>query len=451
MPDARDWKAATAETVGHLSRLIRIDTTNPPGNELPAILEIRDILTGSGFRPEGITIVPSAPNRANLVARLRGDGSMRPLLLSGHVDVVAAERQHWSHDPFGGDVIDGEVWGRGALDMKGFLAMYLQVFLEAHRRRTIPKRDLILAAVADEENGFAHGSKLLVDEHRELIDAEYGLTEGGAMTVPVGAARVYPIGVAEKGVCWLRMTARGRPGHGSIPHGDNAVFHLVRALDRLRRARHLPVHLSEPYRLMITAVARQARFPFGALAGLLRSRLVVRLLLRAAKGRAGTILTAMTTNTVSPTILAAGAKTNVIPSVAEAHIDCRALPGQTSDDVMRDVLAVAGPNVQLEVLHTTAGTAFPIQTPFYRLLERATRRMDPKALVTPMMSPGATDACHYQRAGIIVYGFTPGVLPDGFPFLALAHGHDERLPVSFIESGLPALWEVVAESCAMTA
>jgi acetylornithine deacetylase/succinyl-diaminopimelate desuccinylase-like protein len=448
MKNPIDWKSAADETVSHLSRLIRAETVNPPGNELPAIQVIKEILERDGLGSGDFSILESAPGRVNLVARLRGDGSRRPLLLSGHVDVVPVERAHWSHDPFGGEVINGEVWGRGALDMKGFLAMYLQVFLQARRRGLPLKRDLILAAIADEEAGFTHGSKFLSEQHRDLIDAEYGLTEAGGFPLYLGKTKAYMIQVAEKGICWLRMTAHGKPGHGSLPHDDNAVLHLARAVDRIRRAGHLPVHITPTFRSMLKAASSQVRSPVGALAGLLASPALVNLALRATKGYSHSMLTAMTTNTCTPTVLQAGTKTNVIPSTAEVHLDCRKLPGQSLEDVRREVLAVTGPGVTLEPLVTSDGAEVSTETPLYKTLERHTRRLDPQGIIIPLLMPGATDASEYQKAGIQVYGFTPGLLPPEFPTMTLGHGHDERLPVSFITSGLPVLWDVVEEVCA---
>ncbi len=446
MPNPISWPASTDETVQNLVRLIQAETVNPPGNELPAILVVKDILEREGFSaPDDFTIVEAAPNRVNLIARLRGDGSQRPLLLSGHVDVVPVERDKWSHDPFGGEIINGEVWGRGALDMKGFLAMYLQTFLQVHRQGLPLKRDLILAAIADEEAGFESGSKFLVKQHRELIDAEYGFTEGGGFTMHLGKTRLYMIQVAEKGICWLRMTARGAPGHGSLPHDDNAVFHLAEAVEKLRRARHLPVHITPTFARMISSASGQIKSPLGALAGLLRSPAVVNLLLRAAKGRSKSLLTALTTNTCTPTALKAGQKINVIPSSAEALLDCRKLPGQSPEDVMREIRAITGDKINLEPIDTSQGTEFSVDTPLYRLLERETRKLDPQGIVVPLMMPGGTDTCNFQDAGITVYGYTPGLLPADFPVVSLGHGHDERLPVSFIESGLPVLWNVVSE------
>jgi acetylornithine deacetylase/succinyl-diaminopimelate desuccinylase-like protein len=442
-----NWKISSDETVKNLVRLIQAETVNPPGNELPAILIVKDIFESAGFPQEEIKIVESAPNRVNLVARLHGDGSQRPLLLSGHVDVVPVEREHWSHDPFGGEVIDGEVWGRGALDMKGFLAMYLQVFLELFRRKEPLKRDVILAAIADEEAGFIHGSRFLVEQHRELIDAEYGLTEGGAMTIHFGNIKLYPIQVAEKAVCWLRMRARGKPGHGSMPHADNPVLLLAQAIERIRRVKHLPVHLSPTFLKMLDGAQVQLQFPLSSLVGLLHSPGVMNLLLNTLKGDSSNMLRALVSNTISPNMLHAGSKINVIPSTAEAEIDSRLVPGQTSEDVIREIHEIVGEAIEVEEVYTTMGAEFSMETPFFKLLESRTRKMDPEGLVIPMLMPGATDACQYQRAGITVYGFTPGILPAGMQILQMAHGHNERMPISYIASGLPVLWDVVNEFC----
>jgi acetylornithine deacetylase/succinyl-diaminopimelate desuccinylase-like protein len=442
-----NWQMASEETVRHLVMLIQAETTNPPGNELPAILIVKDILEGAGFPQEAFKIVESAPNRVNLIARIKGDGSERPFLLSGHVDVVPVEREHWSHDPFGGEVIDGAVWGRGALDMKGFVAMYLQVFLGLFHQKIPLKRDVILAAIADEEAGFTHGSQFLVEQHRELIEAEYGLTEGGAMTIYFGKNRVYPIQAAEKGVCWLRARAQGKPGHGSIPHSENAVFFLAQAIEKLRQAGHLPVHLTPTFLKMLDAAGSQVKFPLNSLTKLLHSPMLMNIVIDILKGDSRNMLTALVTNTISPTMLQAGNKVNVIPSVAEVGIDCRLVPGQTPEDVIREIHQIVGGGIELEPVYTTSGAEFSTETPLFKLMERRTRKMDPGGLVIPMLMPGATDACQYQNAGIKMYGFTPGILPPNMPMMQMAHGHDERMPVSFIESGLPVLWDVVNEFC----
>jgi acetylornithine deacetylase/succinyl-diaminopimelate desuccinylase-like protein len=442
-----NWKMATEETVNHLVRLIQAETVNPPGNELPAILILKDILEGAGIPQDAFKIVESAPNRVNIIARIKGDGSERPFLLSGHVDVVPVEKEHWSHDPFGGEVIDNAVWGRGALDMKGFLAMYLQIYLNIFRQKIPLKRDIILAAIADEEAGFIHGSQFLVEQHRELIDAEYGMTEGGAMTIYFGKTRVYPIQVAEKAVCWMRARVHGKPGHGSIPHSDNPVYYLAQAIEKLRRARHLPVHLTPTFLNMLDGAGAQLQFPLNTLTRALHSSTLMSFVLDRMKGDSSNMVRALVTNTVSPTMLHAGTKVNVIPSVAEVDIDCRLVPGQTPDSVKNEIHQIVGEGIELETVYTTSGAEFSTDTPLFRLMERRTRQMDPGGLVIPMLMPGATDACQYQNAGIKVYGFTPGILPPGMPIMQMAHGHDERIPVSFIESGLPVLWDVVNEFC----
>lgn len=442
-----NWKENVDETVQNIVRLVRAETVNPPGNEMPAIMIVKDILEKADFPQKAFTIVESAPNRVNLVARLRGDGSKRPLLLSGHVDVVPVERDKWTHDPFGGEIINGEIWGRGTLDMKGFLAMYLQVFLMLFRQQVPLKRDIILAAIADEEAGMVHGSRFLVDEHPELIGAEYALTEGGAMTVSLGKLRTYPIQVAEKGVCWMVARAHGEPGHGSIPNPDSAVMRLASGLARLRKAGHLPVHLTPTVRKMLQAIVGQRGFPANALLPLLNSEALLGLLLNRISGPTRGMLMALTTNTVSPNILQAGVKANVIPSEAEVTLDCRTLPGQTAQDAMREVQAVMGEDIEMEQVMSWQGPEFPTDTDLYRLMVRETQKMDSSGTVMPMLMPGATDARQYQRAGIKVYGFTPGILPPELPILKMAHGHDERMPISYIESGLPTLWNVVHEFC----
>ena len=447
MKEQINWKLATEETVKHLVSLVKTQTINPPGNELPAIMVIKEILEGEGFPQEAIKIVESAPNRVNLVARIKGDGSARPLLLSGHVDVVPVEREQWSHDPFGGEVIDGEVWGRGAIDMKGFLAMYLQIFIELYKRKIPLKRDVILAAIADEELGFIHGSNFLVEQHRELIEAEYGLTEAGGFTYYFGKYRVYPIQVAEKAVVWLKMRARGRAGHGSVPSADNPVVTLSRAIEKIGHTRHLPVHLSPPFLRMLEAAGAQLQFPMRTLTGLVRSPGVLNLALNNIKADGMNVLKALVTNTVSPNMLHAGTKLNVIPSVAEADIDCRLVPGQSPEKAIREIQRIVGDEIELEPIYTTGGAEFSTETPLFKLLEKRTHQMDPGGIVIPLLMPGATDACQYQKAGIIMYGFTPGILPPGLAILQLAHGHNERMPISFLETGLPVLWDVVTEFC----
>ena len=442
-----EWKSNINETIENLITLIQAKTVNPPGDEKIAIMRIKEILDQSGFPKEQYRILEATNNRFNLVARIPGDGSKRPLLLSGHVDVVPVEPEYWSHDPFGGEIVDGYIWGRGAVDMKSAVAMYLQIFLMAFRNKLPLKRDLIFAAIADEEAGFEYGSKFLVKNYKELIDAEYGLTETGGLTLYMGGKKIYPIQIAEKGYAWLKVVANGKPGHGSMPHLDNSVYFMSEALYRLKKAGHLPYHITEPYEAMIGALRKQLPSLTGIGIGLLRSPLILNLLMKQLTQEASQLLMALVTNTVSPTILKAGKKANVIPSSTEGQFDCRLLPGQSPEDVMREILSITGDKISLEVISSSSGAQFPVNTAVYRILEKRILDMDPDGAVIPFMIPGATDASVYQQLGIKVYGFTPGILPEDYPYMEMPHGHNERIPVKTIETGVKALWETVNEIC----
>ena len=439
------WAQITEETVEHLSRLIRFDTSNPPGNETPAALYLKQVFERKGFHE--MHLLESALRRGNLVVRLRGDGSAPPLLLCAHLDVVPAEPDRWTHPPFSGKVVDGAVWGRGALDMKHMAAMSLMVLLLAKRYSLPLRRDLIFAAVADEEAGSDHGTRWLVENHPDLLRAEYALNELGGMMTPMAGQRVYPIQVAEKGICWLKMRARGRPGHGSAPHGDNAVVHLGQALVRIGDGRGMPLHITAPVASFVRDLAARLPFPQRMLLRrLLRPRLAPYVLARLPPDQATFFRTALS-NTVTPTCLRAGVKTNVIPSQAEADLDCRLLPGYTADDALREIGAIVGSRVALEPVRVSPGVEFDSNTEFFRLLQRTLSAHDPAALPLPYMSPTFTDAHQLSRLGITVYGFTPGHPPEGLPLLRLIHAHDERIPIASLHFGMRVLWDVVRRFC----
>jgi acetylornithine deacetylase/succinyl-diaminopimelate desuccinylase-like protein len=253
---AIDWTAARAEAIGFLKDLIRIDTTNPPGNERAAAEWIARLLDREGIPYQ---LLESEPGRASLVARLQGSGAKPPLLLNAHLDVVPADREHWTHDPFAAVEADGFVWGRGALDMKNMAAMSLETVLLLHREHVALDRDVIFAAVADEEAGSRHGSLFLAEKHPDLVRAAFVLGEVGGHSVTVGATRFYPVQISEKGICWFELTAKGEPGHGSMPHSNNAVVRLARAVAALGGTR-LPQHTTPILeRHAVTAPPRSLR------------------------------------------------------------------------------------------------------------------------------------------------------------------------------------------------
>lgn len=440
-----DWQEVTAEAVGHLQALLRIDTTNPPGNEREAADYLAEVLSAEGYDP---VVLESAPGRGNLVARYRGSGVAPPLLLLSHLDVVPAEPERWERDPFGGEVADGMVWGRGALDMKGIVVMQLMTMLLLKRAGVPLARDVIFAATADEEMGGKYGAGFLVDRHPELVRAEHALTEFGGFPVDLGGRRIYLCQVAEKGVCWVRMRARGRPGHGSAPHRDNAVVKLAEAVAKLGRA-ELPFHRTDAAEEMFRGMARAVGGIRGAVMGLLLNPLLSGLIIRSfvPSPRFANYFHALLHNTVSPTVLRAGSKTNVIPSEAEAELDGRILPGQDLESFLTEVRAVVGDGFEFEPIEISPPVQTTSRTPLFQTMTEVLQRHDPGAAVVPMMMSGGTDAKHLARIGIPCYGFSPMRLPPEMDFLGMVHGHNERIPIDALAFGTQVLYEVVTEYC----
>ncbi len=444
---ALDFGAGSKEALGYLKELLRVDTSNPPGNERAAADILARVLAREGIAFETFEREPS---RTNLVARLPGSGRKPPLLLSGHLDVVPAEAAAWRHPPFSADEADGCVWGRGAIDMKNMVAMSLMTLLLLKRQRVPLERDVIFAAVADEEAGSRNGSLFLVERHAAAVEAEFVLTEAGGHTLHVGGARFYPIQVAEKGLCWFELAAAGPPGHGSMPHPHNAVSRLGAAIAALSRAR-LPQHNTEVVSGFIRALA--ARVPFAqrrALAALLTPALSPALLgwLERRDLEQALPLNAMLRNTATPTVLTGGQKVNVIPSTASVAVDGRIIPGQTTASFLDEIRRVVGGDVRLTVLDEHEGTTFETKTELYEAIVAVLARHDPKALPVPYMIPGFTDAFAYRKLGATCYGFSPVQLDPSMKFTRMYHGHDERIPVAGFAWGLRVLYDLVRDFCA---
>ena len=430
----------------HFKALLKIDTTNPPGNERAAAAYIAAVLEREGI---DYRIVESAPSRASLVARLRGSGRAGPLLLNGHLDVVPVDRSAWSHDPFAAVEADGCIWGRGAIDMKNMVAMSLMTLILLKRGGVALDRDVIFAAVADEEAGSRHGSLFLVEQHPELVRAEYVLNEVGGHTLHIGSGRFYPIQVAEKGICWFELTAEGEPGHGSMPRVQSAVLKLARAIARLGETR-LPQHNTEVVAGFLRTIARGAPFPQNqALPLLLNPRLAGQLLNLLEKRNAEQAIgiNAMLRNTATPTMLSAGKKVNVIPSTASAQVDGRILPGQSLQSFLAEVQQVIGSELKLNVLLHHDPVTFSAETPLYDAICRTLAHHDPSGMPVPYMIPGFTDSFAYARLGAICYGFSPVQLGPELNFTRMYHGHDERIPVAGFTWGLRVLHELVRDFC----
>lgn len=428
------------EAVLHLQNLLRIDTTNPPGNETAAAEYLARVLRQEGYEPQ---VLESTPGRGNVVARYHGTGELQPLLIYGHIDVVTAEPSRWSRGPFSGDVADGCIWGRGALDMKSMVAQELMVMLLLQRDRVALKRDVIFAATADEEVGGDAGIGYLVDHHPDLVRAEYGLSEGGGTTMYVAGREFYDVRTAEKGTCRFMLRASGQPGHGSIPRPDTSVERLARGVVALATTQL-------PFRPTPTAAAffqgvcdalglppeerRLTELNLGRVLGLLPVDL-------------RHFLNAITRDTAVPTGLRAGQKINVIPSVAEAQIDGRFLPGQTDEGFMHEVRHVVGEGYELEPFDITRPLEDPPGGPLYETIVDVMQRAAPTASVIPTMLSGATDAKHVARLGTRCLGFGPLRVPPGFPSDSLVHGHDERIPVEGYLWGTRVLYDIVTQFC----
>jgi len=421
-----------------LQRLIRFDTTNPPGNETECVAYIQGLLAEAGLET---ALLGRAPERQNLIARLKGRGEAPPLLLYGHADVVTTAGQRWTYPPFEGRIVDGYVWGRGALDMKGAVAMMVAAVLRARVEGLEPAGDVALAVVCDEEAGGDYGVKYLVESYPEQFTGmRYALGEFGGFTFRVGRASFYPIQVAEKAICWMRATIRGPGGHGSLPLRGGAMSKLARLLQRLEE-RRLPVHVTPVARQMIETMAAALSFPQGVVVRqLLNPGLCDRVL--KLLGERGQIFEPLLHNTVNATIVQGGEKVNVIPSEVTVQLDGRLLPGYSPGDMLAELRAVVGPEVELELVQHDPGPPEP-DLGLFDLLAGVLRQADPDGIPIPLMMTGTTDARFLSRLGIQTYGFTPMQLPAGFDLVRLAHAADERVPVGAVEFGARAIYEAL--------
>ncbi len=455
--DPIDWRVEGDRCVALLQDLIRIPTVNrgndsAEGHERPAAERIADFLREARVEPR---LLEPVKGRTSVVARIKGTGDKPPLLLNAHLDVVEADASRWRHPPFGGEIHDGYVWGRGAVDMKHMAAMSACVTAllgrKAHEGRL--ERDVIFAGVADEEAGCDKGSSFLVREHPDVVRAEYALGEIGAFSSNLFGRTFYPIQIAEKGLCWVRATFRGEPGHGSMPDRNSAVMKLARALKRLGR-KGLPKHPTAAVERFLHETARELPQPQRTvLRGLTQPQaaaLILEYLVRDPGQRRS--FDAMLANTATPTILHAGAKVNVIPSRATVELDGRVLPGQTTSSFLAELRDALGPdarNAELEVLRESPGLQMNAETPLFERLAATIRAHDPDGVPVPFMIPGFTDAHAYTRLGTICYGFSPVRFDPthGVSFARMYHGDDERVPVDGVRWGLRVLYEAVVGFC----
>ncbi len=454
-----DWERASAECVERVRALIRIPSVNPPGvpdgaagrdstgGETAAAAYCAEVLTSAGVAAE---VLETAPGRGSCFARLPATVADPdpPLILLSHLDVVPVDVESWSRDPFGGELIDGIIWGRGAVDMKNMVAMELSVMLALARADGERSRDVIFAAVADEEAGGVFGAGHWAAERPDLFSDAAGrpaaaaLNEVGGYSMTVGGRRVYTIQVAEKGIAWTRLHATGTTGHASMPHPDNAALKLAEAVTRLAAAPHAarmtPVVDEFLVALGLGAVADEIRSGNEAAAFATLEAEVDDPVLRRS-------IAAMLRDTVTPTMIRVGKKMNVIPGSGEAQVDVRTLPGTDQQALLAEMQATVDGLARVEPVITLPAVEAPSDSPIVGLMRDALLASDPGATAATMMITPGTDAKALATLGIPTYGFAPLQLAPEVPFLSLFHGHDERVPVSALRFGLPVLHRVVSQ------
>lgn len=439
-----DWESVGAETVSRLQTIIRFDTTNPPGNELPLALYLEAELREHGIETR---LFKPQENRAVLVGRIRGDGTKRPVILLSHMDVVGVERERWSVDPFAGEIRDGYLYGRGAIDDKGMLAANLMTVLLLKRALADGAkplaRDVIFLATSDEEAGGEWGMGWLVKHHPDVLDAEYAINEGGRTRIIEGGHRYLAVQSAEKVSHVVTVAAHGSAGHAAVPLPDNAIYRLARALETLSR-------YAEP--VMLTEITRKF---FGQLAEVWpreeeKKAMIDLVATDAKRGAAGAsvlsqipVFNAVLRNGISPTVVEGGKQFNVIPASAETVLNVRTLPGHSVDQVVNRLKAIVSePGVSIEI--TLRGEEAPASDPgsaMFAAIAASARELDPEMAVVPYLSTGVTDSARLRRLGVQAYGVLP------FPMLQSdeerMHGHDERVPLDSLHFGTRLIYGAI--------
>ena len=419
-----------------LSRLIRIDTTNPPGNETAAAELLRDYLESSGLECE---LYARIPERANLVARIRGRGDGPALLLLGHTDVVLADAAEWSVPPFSGEVRDDEVWGRGALDMKGQVAANAVAIASLARDGFEPRGDLIFAATADEEVGDGFGLSWLCTDHPDAIRCDYAINEGAGDRLELGGGVYYICSTAEKMSAPFRIRVHGRSGHASMPGiADNALVKAARLIERLAEYEHTP-QIQPEVEAFLRTVVGEVPSP---------GQVVARA--RAVDETAAALVEPLLAPTFAPTMISASRKRNVIPALCEVVVDCRLLPGQTPEHVEPLIREVLGHDVDYDLEFTEAqgGTRSPLDSPLWDALESFVAELEPGARPVPICCAGFTDSHWLREAfGTVAYGFFPLRVMSADVAAALIHSADERVPTADLELGVEWLRHAAHAVC----
>ena len=444
-PESRGWDVIGEDAVTILQNLLRFDTVNLPGNETPAAEYVAGLLAEVGIPVE---VIESEPGRGSVVGRLAATRPTgRPLLLTGHLDVVSVEREQWTRDPFGGEIHDGFIWGRGALDMKGQVAAELAVLRALARAGTPLHRDVTFAAFADEERGGLLGAAWLWQHRPDVLDAEYAINEGGGRSILAGDRRIYMCQSGEKGPARLQITARGPAGHASTPLDDTAMAKMSRALHRLT-AWEPPARLTTPVKVLMETIAQGLDGDgVAAVEAALADPTIEAIRAIPVDPLVHRTLRAITRDTAVPTVITGGKTINVIPSEVTLGVDCRILPGTDPDEWRTLVQSVVGDEVEVALLSRNPGIEFDPASPLFDLIKETIGELVPGATVAPYLTAGATDARHLPAT--MVYGFFPFPPSDrARTYAPLVHGHDERIAVEDLHFATRFLYEVTRKFCA---
>jgi len=423
------------ETIQVLQNLIRIDTSNPPGNETLAAEWIYNFLSNEGIEAE---LIESAPGRGNIISRLKGTGTGPSLLLLSHTDVVPSQdAKGWEVPPFSGELKDEYIWGRGALDTKCATAAQLMTYVRLFREGFKPNGDIIFAATADEESGGNFGVGWLIDHKFEAIKAEAVITEGGGELFPLKTTTPnYTIQISEKSIYWTRVKTRGEAGHGSMPGHVNkmAIVKMMKVIDKITKYKP-PIIIQDIFKETIKAIdlpaSKITKMIFNS------KRLIplgIWIANKVMKEEIDPLIYPLIQNKITPTVLRAGQKENNIPGLCEATLDVRLLPGFDREDlyqILKKILGKLFKEVELETILDQPGGLSPSNTEFYRKIEQTLRQIEPNAKLVPVLSPGSTDMLHFRKKGINAYGFVPMKLGkmSAKEFASLAHGYNERISI----------------------
>ena len=436
------------EVTNLLSDLIRINTTNPPGNETKAAKYLAETLEKDGFKCE---LFESTLGRGSVITRIKGTGEKPSMLLLSHLDVVAANPKEWSVDPFAGLVKDGFIWGRGALDMKSMTAMEVMVMKLLKRNNVKPKGDVILAATADEEKGGEAGAGWLVRNHPEKIRADYVINEGGGLAIPINGKNIYTIQTAEKGILWFKVKAKGRPGHGSVPGAaDNAILRMNKVVEKLGNYRS-KISLISTVKQFLSKIAKENKVAQQALSLLLQDPESADQILDqvAQKDEAmAEEIRAMLRMTIAPTMVHGGVKENIIPSECEAVFDCRILPGQNPTDALNRIKGLLKDvdleKLEFKTIQANEPSESQMNTQLYEQIINVLKTFEPSCSVSPILLTGGTDSRFFRKMDSVCYGFQPmrADMPYG-EMLKTIHGIDERISLENLVFGTSILYNVV--------